>query len=148
MDANELLTDHFERIRELYVAVPTDLSAQDAHHRPGGSGNPVAWLLWHTARVQDDHVARLAGVEQAWHDGWSDRLDLPFDRDDIGYGHTPSEVAALRVDDLQPLGDLIRVRAGELSADITPQSVTGLDLAPGHEVVFSVKAAEVSVYRL
>jgi len=105
MDANELLTDHFERIRELYVAVPTDLSAQDAHHRPGGSGNPVAWLLWHTARVQDDHVARLAGVEQAWHDGWSDRLDLPFDRDDIGYGHTPSEVAALRVDDLQPLVD-------------------------------------------
>ncbi|MGI8522511.1 MAG: sulfate/molybdate ABC transporter ATP-binding protein [Nocardioides sp.] len=61
---------------------------------------------------------------------------------------SPKNSFRVRIDDLQPLGDLIRVRAGELSADITPQSVTGLDLAPGHEVIFSVKAAEVSVYGL
>ena len=41
----------------------------------------------------------------------------------------------------------IRVRAGELSADVTAQAVAELDLAPGAEVTFSVKATEVAVYR-
>jgi molybdate transport system ATP-binding protein len=40
------------------------------------------------------------------------------------------------------------VRAGDLSADVTPQAMAELDLAPGTEVILSVKANEVSVYRL
>ena len=54
----------------------------------------------------------------------------------------------MTVTELEPQGDRIRVRAGDLSADITPQAVAELDLAPGSEVTFSVKANEVSVYRL
>ena len=52
------------------------------------------------------------------------------------------------VTELEPQGDRIRVRAGDLSADVTAQAVAELDLAPGAEVTFSVKANEVSVYRL
>src|SRR3954470_8404286 len=105
MDARDLLLDHFERIRELYVDVPDGLSLEAAHHRPDGTGNPVAWLLWHTARVQDDHVAGLSGGTQAWEDGWAERFDLPFDRHDIGYGHTAEEVAQVRVERLEDLVD-------------------------------------------
>lgn len=52
------------------------------------------------------------------------------------------------VTDLEPAGELVRVRSARLSADITAPSVADLDLAPGAAVRFSVKATEVAVYRL
>ena len=105
METSELLADTFGRVRELYVDVARDLDEEHAHRRPQGTGNPVAWLLWHTARVQDDHVADLAGTNQAWHTGWADRFDLPFDEGDIGYGHSSEEVDAVRVTRLLDLVD-------------------------------------------
>ncbi len=103
METRDLLADHAERIRELYAGALDGLDLATAHTRPAGRGNPIVWLLWHTARVQDDHVAALAGVPQAW-DAWADRFDLPFSRADIGYGHDSAEVGAVRVDDLELLG--------------------------------------------
>ena len=104
METSELLSDHFERIRELYADLAADLDSETAHVRPDGTGNPIAWLLWHTARVQDDHVAGLAGVDQAWQQ-WEGRFDLPFDRGDIGYGQSSADVDAVRIPDLQLLVD-------------------------------------------
>jgi uncharacterized damage-inducible protein DinB len=103
MDARDLLVDFFGRIRELYVETADDLDLETAHRRPGGTGNSIVWLLWHTARVQDDHVAGVAGGDQAWDDGWADRFGFPFDRHDIGYGHTSEEVDAVRVESLSDL---------------------------------------------
>ena len=51
------------------------------------------------------------------------------------------------VTEILPHGGVVRVRAGGFSADITPTSAAGLGLAPGDDVVFSVKATEVTVYR-
>lgn len=103
METEALLADHFGRIRELYVDIATDLSPDDAHLRPAGTGNSIAWLLWHTARVQDDHIAGLADWTQAWHDGWADRFGFPFDPHDIGFGHSSEDVDLVRVDDLSTL---------------------------------------------
>ncbi|MEI8080215.1 MAG: ATP-binding cassette domain-containing protein [Actinomycetes bacterium] len=47
---------------------------------------------------------------------------------------------------LEPLTHLIRVRIGDLSADITPASVAELNLSLGAVVHFAVKAAEVALY--
>ncbi len=63
-------------------------------------------------------------------------------------GGSPRNALSAVVTELEPQGDRIRVRAGDLSADVTAQAVAELDLAPGSEVTFSVKANEVSVYRL
>ena len=60
MDVRGLLTEGFGRITELYDGVAEGLDDETLHHRPGGTGNPIGWLLWHLARVQDDHVADLA----------------------------------------------------------------------------------------
>jgi hypothetical protein len=50
--------------------------------------NSIAWLVWHLTRIQDDHVAGVAGVEQVWtSQGWGERFGLPFDPRDTGYGH-------------------------------------------------------------
>ena len=105
MDSRDLLLDHFERVHELFPAVVDGLDVEAAHRRPGGTGNPIAWLLWHAARVQDDHVAGLSSETQAWTTGWSERLDLPYDQAAHGYGMSAEEVDALYVGDLQLLVD-------------------------------------------
>jgi molybdate transport system ATP-binding protein len=66
-------------------------------------------------------------------------------------GGSPRNALPVRVGALERQGDLVRVRGTTatghvLAADITPASVTALDLAPGAEVLFSVKTAEVTIF--
>lgn len=94
--ARDLLIDSFSRIRELVVGLTAGLSEDDSTWRPGPGANPAGWLLWHLVRIQDDHVAGLAGVSQAWPD-WRERFGLPFSDWETGYGQGPDEVATVRV---------------------------------------------------
>jgi uncharacterized damage-inducible protein DinB len=92
--ARSILTDAFDRIAEQVQTVTADLADADAVWRPDPDANSVAWLIWHLSRVQDDHIADLAGTEQVWtRDGWFDRFGLPFDRGAHGYGQSSAEVA-------------------------------------------------------
>jgi molybdate transport system ATP-binding protein len=50
------------------------------------------------------------------------------------------------ITDLEPHGDFVRVRAGNLAADITPAASADLGLVPGLTVHFVVKATSVTVY--
>jgi hypothetical protein len=98
MDVRELLTDGFERIDALYDDLADGLDERALNHRPGGTGNPIGWLLWHLARVQDDHVAGLTGEAQVW-ERWQERFGLDNGTDDIGFGHTSAQVDAVRIED-------------------------------------------------
>jgi len=93
----DLLRDQFERIRDLAVRIADDLPDQDLGWRPDEQSNSVAWLLWHVARIQDDHLAALSTVDQQWvSGGWARRFGLDDGMDDTGYGHTPEQVAAIQ----------------------------------------------------
>ena len=61
-------------------------------------------------------------------------------------GGSPRNALAVTVTDLEPHGDQVRVRADHLAADLTVQAAAELDLVPGSEVVFAVKANEVAIY--
>ena len=98
MDVRGLLTEGFGRITELYVDVAEGLDQEQLHERPGGTGNPIGWLLWHLARVQDDHIADLAGEPQVW-EQFQGRFGMDNGTDDIGYGHTSEQVDAVRIED-------------------------------------------------
>jgi hypothetical protein len=99
--ARDLLTDSFSRIRDLVVELTDGLTEEDSVFRPAPEANSPGWLLWHLTRIQDDHVAGLAGVQQAWPD-WRGRFGLPFSDWATGYGQSPDEVGAVRVS-----GDLL-----------------------------------------
>src|SRR5687767_4512881 len=71
-----LLNDAFGRVRELVQGLTDGLDDHAATFRVDGEANTPTWLLWHLTRIQDDHVADLARVEQAW-TWWRDRFDLP-----------------------------------------------------------------------
>jgi hypothetical protein len=94
--ARDLLADTFTRIRELVEELTDGLTEEDSTYRPAPEANTPGWLLWHLTRVQDDHVAGLAGVQQAW-PSWRERFDLPFSDWATGYNHSADEVAAVRV---------------------------------------------------
>ncbi len=98
MDVAALLTDAFSRIGEEVHGAVDGLSAEQLAHRVDTEANSIAWLVWHLSRVQDDHVAGVAGSEQVWTaQGWVDRFGLPFPARSIGYGQSSDEVAAVRV---------------------------------------------------
>lgn len=98
MNVAELLIEAFSRIPDEAARVLTDLSDADLAARPDHEANTIAWLLWHTARVQDAQVAEVADEEEAWTaDGWVDRFGLPFSSDVTGYGQTAAEVGQVRV---------------------------------------------------
>lgn len=61
-------------------------------------------------------------------------------------GGSPRNVIPARITEIEPLGDLVRVRSRDLAADVTLAAVAELGLAPGMTVTFVVKATEVDVY--
>ncbi|MGA7050026.1 MAG: mycothiol transferase [Mycobacterium sp.] len=95
--AQELLRDAFTRLIEHVDELTDGLTDEVSNHRPTTDANSIAWLIWHSARVQDIQLAHVAGVEQVWiRDGWVDRFGLDLPRNDTGYGHNASQVAKVR----------------------------------------------------
>jgi uncharacterized damage-inducible protein DinB len=92
----ELLTDAFGRVQETVHEAVDGLSADQLAARLDQDANSIAWLCWHLARVQDDHLADAFGVEQVW-PGFTDRFGLPFGPGATGYGDSSAHVALVRV---------------------------------------------------
>jgi hypothetical protein len=104
MPPADLLVDGFGRVREAVHQAVDGLAPEQLAVRPGETGNSIAWLVWHLTRIQDDHVAAVAGVPQVWTSaGWQTRFGLPLAADDTGYGHSAPQVGAVRVSS----GDLL-----------------------------------------
>ena len=103
--AQEILRDSFTRLIEHVDELTGGLTDELATYRPIPQANSIAWLVWHSARVQDVQVCGIANTladgrsdkprsEDLWTlGGWVDRFGLDLPRDDTGYGHGPDEVA-------------------------------------------------------
>ena len=99
MKTNELLLDAFGRIRETVEATLEGLDGGTLARRPGGTGNSIAWLIWHLGRVEDVQVADVAGREQVWTaQDFVGRFALPLNPGDTGYGHSSEQVDAVRAE--------------------------------------------------
>jgi hypothetical protein len=98
--ANDILRDGFDRVHGLVPTVVEGLGTEELLWRPDDEANPIAWLVWHLTRVQDDHLAGVGGREQVYTSaGWDDRFGLPYDSLSIGYGQSGEEVGAFVLTD-------------------------------------------------
>jgi uncharacterized damage-inducible protein DinB len=98
MTPAELLVDSLNRVAEGITDLLDGLDEETAARRPAPGANSIAWLVWHLARVQDDHLAHAAGSAQVWtSDGFHERFGLPLDISDTGYGHTSEQVGSVVV---------------------------------------------------
>jgi Protein of unknown function (DUF664) len=105
MSSTDVLLDGFERIRDALYPAVNGLSLEELAFRLDPGSNSIAWLAWHLTRIQDDHLADLAGRGQIWvENGWVERFDLPLDPFDTGYGHGPDESAKVVAEGLLLLG--------------------------------------------
>ena len=97
MKVSDLLVEAYGRILGSVGPAVDGLTEDQLTQRVDPNANTIAWLVWHLARVQDDHVVGVFGGEQVWtSDGWSDRFALPFDPSEIGYGFTSEQVGQVR----------------------------------------------------
>jgi DinB superfamily len=130
MTGAELLLDAFGRTPEMVHGAVRGLKAEELTYRVDPQANSIAWLVWHLTRIEDDHVADLAGTPQVWSSGgWAGRWRLPFDESDTGYGHGRKEVAAVTGDRAMLLGYFDAVHA------MTVDFVRGLSAADLDRVV-------------
>jgi uncharacterized damage-inducible protein DinB len=117
MRTQDLLLDGFDRIHQTLRRALEDLDADQLAARVAPDANTIGWLAWHLLRVQDDHVAEVAGSEQVWTaGGWSKRFGLPFDDSATGYGFGPEQVGQVRaesVDLLLGYADAVHERTAE-----------------------------------
>ena len=99
MDARGLLVELYGRIPEQVREAVDGLSPEELATPPEPGSNTIGWLVWHLTRVQDSHVAELLDAEQVWTTAdWPSRFGLAPDPADTGYGHTRTEMEAVRPD--------------------------------------------------
>lgn len=95
--ATRLLSDGFTRVEGVLTSAVSGLEPAALESRLDTGANSISWLAWHLSRVQDDHIADVAGTGQVWTAaGWQERFGLPFDTDEFGFGHTSAEVGQVR----------------------------------------------------
>ncbi|SDO63637.1 Uncharacterized damage-inducible protein DinB (forms a four-helix bundle) [Klenkia soli] len=99
MRTDQLLSAAFDNIAGVVDAAVDGLTPDQLAQAPRAGTNSIAWLVWHLTRVQDDHVADVAGHEQVYTaDGWARRFDLPFPDAAHGYGMSAEDAAKVHAD--------------------------------------------------
>jgi Protein of unknown function (DUF664) len=97
VDVASLLLELYSRIPPLARDAVDGVDLEGLARSPVPGANTIAWLVWHTARVQDDHIAEIIDADQLWiGSDWARRFGLGPDPSNTGYGHSEHDVAAVR----------------------------------------------------
>lgn len=121
------------------------LSEAQLRGRPAPGVNPIAWLLWHMARIEDVGVNRFfVDGAQVLDGGWPARLGVA--RRDVGTGMTDAEVdemtAGVDLAALRAYWDAVTARTLEV---VDAQKGSDLDAIVPAERVRRVAGAEGAV---
>jgi uncharacterized damage-inducible protein DinB len=124
VDVAGLLQELYGRIPPLARRAVEGVDAALLTRPPSAGANTIGWLVWHLARVQDQHIAELLATDQVWQSGdWAARCGLTPDPSDTGYGHTPAQVAAVRPESAEVLLgylDAVHTRTDAFLANLSP----------------------------
>ena len=127
MDVAALLLDLYSRIPALAHEAVEGADLRTLLQPPAPGANPIAWLIWHSARVQDHLIAELIDADQIWiQDDWARRFGLDPDPSNTGYGHSVAEVTAVRPEQPSALLEYLDVvdrRTRTLLHGLTPSEL-------------------------
>jgi hypothetical protein len=130
MNVASLLLELYGRIPPVARRAVDGVDLERLTVQPSPGTNPISWLIWHIARVQDHHVAELLDENQLWVDGdWAHRFELEPNPANTGYGHTPVEVASVQPDSpglLLAYLDAVDERTRGMLQDLTAADLDGI----------------------
>jgi len=128
MKWKDILIDGYSRIPEFLENVLKDLTQDDLDWQPKHDCNSIGWLVWHLTRQQDAQIASLIGGEQLWvTDRWYTKFGRQPEPDDVGFGHSPEQVSALKSPELRTLLDYSRAVVERSKEYISSLSENDLD---------------------
>jgi len=80
MDAKELILRFLEQSQEYLSKALEGLSQEELAWSPGPECNSIAFILWHTTRVEDFFVNRVIQREKELYEAqaWQDKLGTPL----------------------------------------------------------------------
>lgn len=104
MSPTDAFIDLFDRMPELVRDTLAGLDEAQLTRRIDPDANTIDWLVWHLARVEDDHISRAAAAigreefaaQTYTSERFAGRMDLPFPSEAIGYGMTTADVAQIK----------------------------------------------------
>lgn len=125
MEPNDLLVELFDRVSEHVYDVTSDLEEKALLTSPEPASNPIGWLVWHLARIEDQHFTEILETDQVWvEEDWGPRFGLSSsDPYNTGFGHTPDDVATIKpesTDTLREYYAAVEARARPLLESTTP----------------------------
>ena len=104
MECHEMLSVSYVGVLETIERALDGLTKEDLNWQPRPDCNSIGWSIWHLTRVQDSLIASLMGEEQLWiKDGWHTKFGRSSDANDIGFGHTPQDLAKFKSPDVETL---------------------------------------------
>lgn len=96
MQQHEVIADSLSRGRGVLRRAIDGMPVEALEFRPAEHMNPIGWLAWHIARVEDMHIADLLEEGQLWTDGgWHQRFNMPAGARDFGTRQTLDQVNAV-----------------------------------------------------
>jgi hypothetical protein len=127
MQVSDVYVELFGRIPEIARNAVDGLTPDQLVIQFEADTNPIGWLVWHLTRVQDHHVAELLDEPQLWETGdWPGRFGVEADPADVGYGHTPAQVATVRPQSSAALVEYleaVHARTGRLLGGLTAEEL-------------------------
>ena len=105
METCDFIQDTLERTQNAVTEAVKGLSHEELTWRPGAEANSIGFLLWHQTRAEDVIVHDwIQQKPQVWvTEKWYQRLKLPENPHDDGWGYTAEQVAAFPVPELKDL---------------------------------------------
>jgi hypothetical protein len=128
MEISAVLQDLYGRIGPLAHEAVAELDVDQLNHRPTSDANSIGWLVWHIARVLDHQICEQSGERQVWLDGdWAARMGRTPEANDIGFGQSPDDAAAVRVEKPSDVLDYLDVVCGRTREYLATLGAADLD---------------------
>lgn len=131
MDITELIVGTFENYWHWFDHALEGLTSEELAWRPQGDCNPISFIAWHMARVEDRYVHHFAmAAEEVWvKNSWFAQYGLAAS--DTGLRFTVEQVAAFPAISLDLLSGYMAEVRRETSAYLQQLQGQDLDIVPG-----------------
>jgi hypothetical protein len=125
MPISDFILDMLDRMQQAVMEAVDSLSREELAWRPEPEANPIGFILWHQLRCEDAFVQGLIQRKtQVWvTEKWYQKLNLPENPMDNGYGYTAEQVAVfpiLELSDLSGYAEAVRSRTLEYLKGVPP----------------------------